>query len=63
MDFLHRKNFREYPRNKLTAKLKDFGGNSHFFNIKGRGANVWHIDDFETQIEVHELPTFDERII
>ena len=63
MDFLHRKNFREYPRNKLTAKLKDFGGNSHFFNIKGRGANVWHIDDFETQSEVHELPTFDERII
>ena len=60
MDFLHRKNFRDYPRNKLTAKLKNMGGESHFFNIKGKGVNVWHIPEFQTQTESHTLPEFND---
>ena len=60
MDFLHRKNFRDYPRNKLTAKLKNMGGESHFFNIKGKGVNVWHIPQFQTQTESHTLPEFND---
>jgi hypothetical protein len=63
MDFLHRKNFRDYPRNKLTAKLKNLGGESHFFNIKGKGANVWHISEFEAQSEPHTLPDFNDSVL
>ena len=63
MDFLHRKNFRDYPRNKLSARLRELGGKSHFFNIKGKGANVWHIAEFESQVESHALPDFDESPI
>ena len=63
MDFLHRKNFRDYPRNKLSARLRELGGKSHFFNIKGKGANVWHISEFEAQVESHALPDFDESPI
>ena len=62
-DYLHRKNFRDYPRNKLTAKLKNIGGDSYFFNIKGKGANVWHIPEFQVQTESHNLPDFDDSIL
>ena len=60
MDFLHRKNFRDYHRSKLTARLRDVKGDSYFFNIKGKGVNVWHIPEFESQNESHELPEFNE---
>ena len=63
MDYLHRKNFRDYPRNKLTAKLRNMGGDSYFFNIKGKGANVWHIPQFEAQTESHDLPDFDDSVL
>ena len=63
MEYLHRNNFKEYPRNKLTAKLKQMEGSPHFFNIKGRGANVWCIHEFETQTESHDLPEFNENPI
>ena len=63
MDFLHRKNFRDYHRSKLTARLRDVKGDSYFFNIKGKGVNVWHIPEFESQNESHELPEFNESPI
>ena len=63
VDYLHRKNFRDYPRNKLTAKLKNMGGDSYFFNIKGKGANVWHIPEFQVQTESHNLPEFDDSVL
>jgi len=63
MDYLYRKNFRDYPRNKLTARLRELGGESFFFNIKGKGTNVWHISEYETQIEPHDLPEFNENPI
>jgi len=63
MDFLHRKNFREYHRSKLTARLRALDGKAHFFNVKGKGINVWHIPEFEIQTESHDLPNFRDNPI
>ena len=63
MEYLHRNNFKDYPRNKLTSKLKQMGGKPHFFNIKGRGVNVWYINEFISQTESHDLPEFNENPI
>ena len=63
MEYLHRNNFKDYPRNKLTSKLKQMEGSPHFFNIKGRGVNVWCINEFATQTESHDLPEFNENPI
>jgi hypothetical protein len=63
MEYLHRHNFKEYPRNKLTAKLKQMEGSPHFFNIKGKGVNVWCIAEFVAQTESHDLPEFNESPI
>ena len=62
LDFLHRRNFKEYPRNKLSAKLKFMGGKPHFFNLKGKGVNVWHIPEFDVQKESFTLPSNEEDI-
>ena len=63
MEYLHRNNFKEYPRNKLTAKLKQMEGSPHFFNIKGKGVNVWCIAEFVAQTESHDLPEFKDSPI
>ena len=63
MEYLHRNNFKDYPRNKLTAKLKQLSGEPHFFNIKGKGVNVWFIEEFQAQEEPHDLPDFDDSLI
>ena len=63
MDYLHRNNFKEYQRNKLTSKLKQLEGEPYFFNIKGKGVNVWHINEFITQSEPHDLPEFNDMKI
>tara|TARA_R110002020_G_scaffold103231_1_gene241711 strand:- start:2299 stop:3822 length:1524 start_codon:yes stop_codon:yes gene_type:complete len=63
MDYLHRNNFKEYQRNKLTSKLKQLHGEPHFFNIKGRGVNVWFIQEFETQDQPHDLPDFNDNLL
>ena len=63
MDYLHRNNFKEYQRNKLTSKLKQLEGEPYFFNIKGKGVNVLHIKEFTAQSEPHNLPEFNDMKI
>ena len=63
MDYLHRNNFKEYQRNKLTSKLKQLHGEPYFFNIKGRGVNVWFIEEFKAQDEPHDLPEFNDNLL
>ena len=38
-------------------------GEPHFFNIKGRGVNVWFIEEFKTQDEPHDLPEFKDNLL
>ena len=56
VDYLTRNGFKEYARNKITSKLRQMGGGSHFFNIKGKGTNVWYVPEFQTQNEVFAIP-------
>ena len=63
MEYLHRHNFKEYQRNRLTSKLKLLNGEPYFFNIKGKGINVWYIDEFVAQDEEHDLPNFDDSLL
>ena len=63
MEYLHRHNFKEYQRNRLTSKLKQLNGEPYFFNIKGKGVNVWYIDEFIAQDEEHDLPNFDDSLL
>ena len=46
-----------------TGKLKQLEGEPYFFNIKGKGVNVWHIDEFKAQDEPHDLPDFKDNLL
>ena len=37
--------------NRVASKLRDLKAKPKFFNIKGRGTNVWYIDEFEYKDE------------
>ena len=46
-DYLSKHRFTDMETNRIASKLRDLKANHKFFNIKGRGTNVWYIDEFE----------------
>jgi len=46
-DYLSKHRFTDMETNRIASKLRDLKANHKFFNIKGRGTNVWFIDEFE----------------
>lgn len=42
-EFLDRNKFRELTRSQVTERIKKMGGASDFFNLRGRGVNVWYV--------------------
>ena len=55
-DFLIRNGFRHYTRSQMISRIQSLGGEAHFFNIKGKGTNVWHLPEGEEQTEKFDLP-------
>jgi len=47
MAFLDRHHFRDYKVHQVTSILRENGAEHHFFNIKGKGINIWAISEFE----------------
>jgi hypothetical protein len=42
--FLEKANFKHYRRGSLVQRIRDLGGDHHFFSLKGnRGLNVWYV--------------------
>ena len=57
-EFLHRNNFKFYTRSQIVSKMTtgDMNAKHHYFNIKGRGANVWYMNEPDEQTEKFDLP-------
>jgi hypothetical protein len=43
MQYLEREGFKGFTRSQITVRLKRAGGGSDFFNVKGKGFNVWYV--------------------
>lgn len=41
--FLEASGFKVYNRPQMVSRLRSLGGDKHFFNLKGKGVNVWYI--------------------
>jgi hypothetical protein len=62
--FLKRNKFLDYRSNRIAQRLRDIGGESQRFRIKGRIVRCWSIpafakidgDDFETRFHDDEVP-------
>jgi len=61
-EFLVRNNFKYLTRTQIITRLQSdvFEGKPYFFNIKGKGINVWHIKEQEKQTEPYDLPDMQE---
>ena len=57
-DFFERSKFRMLRRGQITERIKSMDGGSDFFNVKGKGTNVWYIplDKFTWQSEPVDVP-------
>lgn len=42
-EFLDRSRFGKLGRGKMTERIKRMGGRHHFFNMQGKGVNVWGV--------------------
>lgn len=54
--FLERHKFKEFKLNRIAVYLKDWGADKHFFNIKGKGINVYSIKEFKRQDSGFQVP-------
>lgn len=64
-DYMTRKGFKYYTRSQITSKLgsRDIEARPHFFKIKGRGVNVWHVSEPDTLDGTFELPEMGENAL
>ena len=46
-EYLVKHRFTDMETNRVASKLRDLKAQHKFFNIKGRGTNVWYIDEFD----------------
>ena len=64
-EHLNRVKFRELTRNKMTQRIRQLGGMHRFFNLRGKGLNLWSVpaEVFEVQTEPHSVPRVEESPI
>jgi hypothetical protein len=62
MGHLEKNRFRELRRGQIVARIRDLGGDHHFFNLRGRGTNVFFVPKsaFSTQSLGHGTPRVGE---
>lgn len=62
---LGRVKFRELTRPQIYERIRRLGGGKHFFNLKGKGVNLWWVPAtvFEVQTEPHAVPRVEESPI
>ena len=60
-DYLAKHRFTDMETNRIASKLRDLKAKHKFFNIKGRGTNVWYIDEFSYKEDELETKDFGEQ--
>jgi hypothetical protein len=62
---LEKNKFRELTRTQIISRIREMGGMHSFFNVKGRGINVWWVPQsaFSVQTEDHSIPRVPESMI
>lgn len=64
-EYLQKVKFQGMTRTQMTNEIRRLKGGPHFFNIKGKGVNVFWLPAslFEVQSEEHDLPNIKEEVI
>ena len=64
-EYLERVKFTGMTRTQMSQKIRNNGGETFFFNLRGRGVNVFYVpaNIFHVQTESHSLPTPKEDVL
>ena len=62
-EFLVKHRFTELETNRIASKLRDMKADTKFWNLKGRGTNVWYIKEFEYKDDTIDGHNFEEDMI
>jgi len=62
-EFLVKHRFTELETNRIASKLRDMKAHTKFWNLKGRGTNVWYIKEFEYKEDTLDGHNFEEDMI
>jgi len=62
-EFLVKHRFTELETNRIASKLRDMKAKTKFWNLKGRGTNVWYIKEFEYKDDTLEGHNFEEDLL
>ena len=62
-EYLLKHRFTELETNKIASKLRDLKAKTKFWNIKGRGTNVWFIKAFEYRDETLDGHDFEKDLL
>jgi uncharacterized protein YutE (UPF0331/DUF86 family) len=62
-EYLVKHRFTELDTNKIASKLRDLKARHTFWNLKGRGTNVWYIPEIEYRDETLESHDFTEDMM
>jgi len=62
---LEKNKFRDFTRAQIVSRIRELGGGHGFFNIKGKGVNVWWLPQsaFSIQTESFSTPRAEESSI
>lgn len=63
MDYFQRSKFDDFTRPQVTSRLKKLGGDAHFFNLKGKGVNVWYLPNDFVKTPSVDLPPLKDHAI
>jgi len=63
MAFFDRQHFRDFKVYQVTSLLKQRSAEHHFWNIKGKGVNLWSLPAFQRQKEGYDVPQDDKEDI
>ena len=56
ISYLERQKFYDFKVHKICSMLKEYGGETLFFKLKGKGINVWKIPAFDFQDDGFIVP-------
>lgn len=62
-EFLVKHRFTELETNRIASKLRDMKAKTKFWNLKGRGTNVWFIKEFEYKDDTLQGHDFEQEMI
>lgn len=59
--YLERSRFKDFKINQISSMIREYGGESQFIKLKGKGLNIWKIPAFDMQTEDFDEPFIEDK--